>query len=181
MREFIFTILLPLWFSFLLLLFLFVFVFVCIRQWLLGTVPTLKWGRHTQWHSTDENGFSLCSGYQFQIASWLGVESPEYFPSQYWGPVWLHPVQAVHVLPQSPRVHVRISPVESGRHHFLRSLALIIFLSFHMLPESWGEDSNEDFPFRTGCSKVSCTLPSCGFVHRSLHTARSLLLWWELS
>lgn len=59
--------------------------------------------------SLEECSFSFVSSGQLEIASWLGIGACLHFPSQGWEPLWLRPVQALSLLPQSLWIHFCIS------------------------------------------------------------------------
>ena len=98
----------------------------------LGLELTLNSCDSIQWHTTGENGFFFASGYQLQLASWLGMGSCVCFPSGL-ALHWPEPGQVLWVLLQPLSVNVCISPVVSGRHCFLGVIQLWLLQSFWLL------------------------------------------------
>lgn len=89
-----------------------------IHHWICVVLAFWAWdlswrcGWYTQWDSIKENGFALASGYQLQVASWLGVGHSVH--------VTLLVLQLVYAA--TVWVHRCINPVVFRRHSFLDAI-----------------------------------------------------------
>lgn len=105
------------------------------------------------------------SGCELAVASELGVRACVHFLSQSRDPVWLEPVQAPCMQPQS-QVHVPISAAMSGRPWrlpFPHQLLSFFYLLFLLLCRVFqGEEFHEDISCSGPWSPSPCTLSSMG-------------------
>ena len=103
--------------------------------------------------------FSFTNYYLLTISSGSGRKLVS-TSTQCWSPIWLRPVQALCTLPQSPWLHLYVSPVLARRSCLLGVLHptgsyTISTSSSSGFFELSGERFVGDIPFRTECSKVS--------------------------